>query len=185
MDRPLDEPETVPLVLIEPYAFRLGGHHQRTLLALARAVPGTVVIAPHGIARPTATTLRRAPVTVVAGATVVRARLLLRAAGPLSRQSWAGQKLLRMGRWPDAVRRWPHQITLLARCLVEASALRTARHRAPGTRAGAVTVVVLSASEGLRGTAALLGAGASAVRPRGRHHRGPAAAASGTARPER
>ncbi|MGW6236438.1 hypothetical protein [Streptomyces sp. NPDC055094] len=43
--------------MIEPYAYPLGAHHQRTLLALARARPGTVVIAPEDIARQTAAQL--------------------------------------------------------------------------------------------------------------------------------
>src|SRR5947199_240445 len=51
---------TGPLVLIEPYANRLGGHHQRTLVALAQARPGSLAIAPHGIAHETVTALREA-----------------------------------------------------------------------------------------------------------------------------
>ena len=39
-----------PLVLIEPHAHLGGGHHQRTLTALAAARPGAVVITPQGIA---------------------------------------------------------------------------------------------------------------------------------------
>ncbi|MFD6340227.1 hypothetical protein [Streptomyces sp. NPDC060131] len=141
------------LVLIEPYAYKVGGHHQRTLLALARARPGTLVIAPNGIARPTAAGLREAGAQVVTGAAGCRAGLLLRVAGPLARLSWAGQRMFRSGRQPRAVRRVPHEITLVARCLVEAAALRTARLR--GTGAGAV--VILTASEALHGVAAVLG----------------------------
>ncbi|MEV4975041.1 hypothetical protein [Streptomyces scopuliridis] len=141
------------LVLIEPYAYRLGGHHQRTLLALAQARPGTVVIAPNGIARQTAAGLREAAAQVVTGATGYRAGLLLRVSGLLARLSWAGQRMFRSGRWPRAVRRVPHQITLVARCLVEAAALRTARLQ--GTGAGAV--VILTASEAPHGVAAVLG----------------------------
>ncbi|MEV8335066.1 hypothetical protein [Streptomyces niveus] len=142
-----------PLVLVEPYAYRLGGHHQHALLALARARRGTVVIAPNGIARQTAAALREATAEVVTGGAGVRARVMLRAAGLLARLSWAGQRLFRSARWPLAVRRSPHQITLLARCLVEAAALRTARRRCPE----AAGVVILSASEALHGAAALLG----------------------------
>ncbi|MEV8389156.1 MULTISPECIES: hypothetical protein [unclassified Streptomyces] len=141
------------LVLIEPYAYQLGGHHQRSLLALAQARPGTLVIAPNGIARQTAAGLREAGAQVVTGAAGCRAGLLLRVAGLLARLSWAGQRMLRSGRWPHAVRRIPHQITLVARCLVEAAALRTARLQ--GTGAGAV--VILTASEALHGVAAVLG----------------------------
>lgn len=141
------------LVLIEPYAYRLGGHHQHALLALARAHPGTVVIAPNGIARQTAAALREAKTEVVTGAKGVGARVMLRAAGLLARLSWAAQRVFRSRRWPSSVRRCPHQITLLTRCLVEAAALRTARHRCP--EAGGV--VILSASEALHGAAAVLG----------------------------
>lgn len=35
---------TGPLVLIEPYAHRLGGHHQHALVALAAVGPGAVVV---------------------------------------------------------------------------------------------------------------------------------------------
>ncbi|MFD3921471.1 hypothetical protein [Streptomyces sp. NPDC058595] len=144
---------TGPLVLVEPYAYRLGGHHQHALVALARARRGTVVVAPNGIARQTAAALREAGAVLITGAVGVRARVLLRAAGLLARLSWAGQRLFRSSRWPVAARRSPHQITLLARCLVEAAALRTARRRCPQT-AG---VVILSASEALHGAAVLLG----------------------------
>nr|WSZ99453.1 hypothetical protein OH820_30765 [Streptomyces sp. NBC_00857] len=144
---------TTPLVLIEPYAYRLGGHHQHALFALAQERPGTVVIAPNGIARQTAAALREVGAQLVTGVTGVRARVMLRAAGLLARLSFTGQRLLRSRCWPVAVRRFPHQITLLARCLVEAAALRAARHRCP--EAGGV--VILSASEALHGAAALLG----------------------------
>ncbi|MGW6310009.1 hypothetical protein ACWFRQ_03655 [Streptomyces niveus] len=144
---------TGPLVLVEPYAYRLGGHHQHALLALAQARPGTVVIAPNGIARQTAAALREAEAEVVAGGAGARARVLLRAAGLLARLSWAGQRRFRSSRWPVAVRRSTHQFTLLARCLVEAAALRTVRRRCPE----AAGVVILSASEALHGAAALLG----------------------------
>ncbi|MEU0278786.1 hypothetical protein [Streptomyces sp. NPDC006195] len=144
---------TGSLVLIEQYAYRLGGHHQHALLALARARQGTVVIASNGIARQTAAALREAGAGLVTGGAGVRARVMLRAAGLLARLSFTGQRLLRSRRWPDAVRRSPHQITLIARCLVEAAVLRTARRRCP--EAGGV--VILSASEALHGAAALLG----------------------------
>ncbi|MEV7866141.1 hypothetical protein AB0P17_08575 [Streptomyces sp. NPDC088124] len=144
---------TGSLVLIEPYAYRLGGHHQHALLALARARQGTVVIAPNGIARQTAAALREAGAQLVTGGVGVRAWVMLRAAGLLARLSFTGRRALRSHRWPVAVRRSPHQISLLARCLVEAAALRTARRRCPE----AAEVVILSASEALHGAAALLG----------------------------
>ncbi|WP_237542964.1 MULTISPECIES: hypothetical protein [unclassified Streptomyces] len=64
-----------------------------------------------------------------------------------------GRRLVRSRRWPDRLRRLPHQITLVARCLAEASALRTARSLQPDADA----VVILTASEALHGAAALLG----------------------------
>ncbi|MFC8520437.1 hypothetical protein, partial [Streptomyces sp. NPDC057257] len=54
---------------------------------------------------------------------------------------------------PTAARRFPHQLTLVARCLTEAACIRTGRHVAGGTAA----VVLFSASEALHGAAALLG----------------------------
>lgn len=50
-----------PLVLIEPQAHLGGGHHQRTLTALAAARPGAVVITPQGIANRPGPLLRAAP----------------------------------------------------------------------------------------------------------------------------
>lgn len=135
-----------PLVLIEPYAYRLDGHHLRTLVALARARPGALVIAPNGIAREAASGLREARARLVTAAAGPGGGLLLRAAGVLARLSWAGQRIVRH-------RRWPRQLTMLARCLVEAAALRTARRLAPDAQ----TVVILSANEALHGAAAVLG----------------------------
>ncbi|MCX4821250.1 hypothetical protein OG883_15290 [Streptomyces sp. NBC_01142] len=148
-----DPPLHGPLVLIEPYAYRLGGHHQHALLALAQACPGTLVIAPNGIAQQTAAGLRDTEAQLVTGASGPYACLLLRISGLLARLSWIAQRVFRSHRWPHAVRRSPHQITLIAQCLVEAAALRTARRH--GTGAG--TVVILSGSEALHGAAALLG----------------------------
>ncbi|MFD0499386.1 hypothetical protein [Streptomyces rhizosphaericus] len=136
-----------PFVLIEPYAYRLDGHHLRTLVALARARPGALVIAPNGIARGAASGLREARARLVTGAAGPGGCLLLRAAGVLARLSWAGQRIVRHPRWPL------YQLTVLARCLVEAAALRTARRLAPDAQ----TVVILSANEALHGAAAMLG----------------------------
>ncbi|MEU9603394.1 hypothetical protein [Streptomyces sp. NPDC048057] len=141
------------LVLVEPYAFRRGGHHQHALLALAQARGGTVVIAPNGVARDTLNALHQAGARLVTGAAGLPARAFLWAAGFLAHLSWVGQRLFRSRWWPRAVRRSPHQVTLLARCLVEAAALRTGGRQVSGPRA----VVVLTASEGLHGVAALLG----------------------------
>ncbi len=141
-----------PLVLIEPYAHRLGGHHQHALTALARARPGSLVITPYGVAGDLAP-LREARARVPACPAGPAAAVLLAAAGWAGALSSAGQRAFASRRWPDAVRRAPHQVTLLARCLTEAACLRTARRLAP--EAGAV--VVLSASEALHGATALLG----------------------------
>ncbi|MFI9206124.1 hypothetical protein [Streptomyces sp. NPDC053048] len=140
-----------PLVLIEPGAHRLGGHHPRTLAALAAARPGSVVIAPYGAADPGP--LRQAGARLITGARGPATAVLLAAAQWATAVSAAGQRLFASRRWPLALRRAPHQVTLIARCLTEAACLRTARRlvREPGA------VVVLSASEALHGAAALLG----------------------------
>jgi glycosyltransferase involved in cell wall biosynthesis len=144
---------TGPLVLIEPYANHLGGHHQRTLVALAQARPGSLVIAPHGIATGAVRALREAGARLVTGPAGRVAGVLLAAARLTAGLSAAGQCLFRSRRWPRSLRRLPHQITLLARCLTEASALRAARRLEPDADA----VVILTASEALHGAAALLG----------------------------
>ncbi|KUL50310.1 glycosyltransferase [Streptomyces sp. NRRL S-1521] len=141
------------LVLIEPYAHRSGGHHQRTLVALAQARPGSLVIALHGIARETVTALREAGARLVTAPAGRRAGVLLVASRLASGLSAAGQRLLRSRRWPRRLRRLPHQVTLVARCLSEAAALRCARRLEPAAEA----VVILTASEALHGAAALLG----------------------------
>ncbi|MBH1934112.1 hypothetical protein I5Q34_07355 [Streptomyces sp. AV19] len=140
-----------PLVLIEPGAHRLGGHHPRTLSALAAARGGSVVIAPYGAADPAP--LRQVGARLITGAQGLVAAVLLAAAQWASAVSAAGQRLFASRRWPLALRRSPHQVTLIARCLTEAACLRTARHlvREPGA------VVVLTASEALHGATALLG----------------------------
>ncbi|MFG3410151.1 hypothetical protein [Streptomyces sp. NPDC048142] len=144
---------TGPLVLIEPYADRLGGHHQRTLEALAQARPCSLVIAPHGIAREAMAGLREAGARLVTAPAGHPAAVLLAASRLVAGLSRAGLRVFRSRRWPRFLRRLPHQITLIARCLAEASALRTARRLAPC----AEVVVILSASEALHGAAALLG----------------------------
>ncbi|MFE9455480.1 glycosyltransferase [Streptomyces californicus] len=144
---------TGPLVLIEPYAARLGGHHQRTLVALAQARPGSLVIAPHGVTREAVAALREAGARLVTVPTGHPAAVLLAASRLAVGLSAAGQRAFRSRRWPRLVRRLPHQITLIARCLTEASALRCARRLEPCPDA----VVILTASEALHGAAALLG----------------------------
>jgi hypothetical protein len=144
---------TGPLVLIEPYAYRLGGHHQRTLVALTQARPCSLVIASHGIVREAVAALREAGARLVTAPAGHPAAVLLAASRLAAGLSRAGLRVFRSRRWPRFLRRLPHQITLIARCLAEASALRTARRLEPGAEA----VVILSASEALHGAAALLG----------------------------
>ncbi|MFF8577284.1 hypothetical protein ACF05R_01015 [Streptomyces albidoflavus] len=141
-----------PMVLIEPYAHRGGGHHQRTLAALAAARPDSLIVAPGGLSEDSAP-LVRSGARLATDPTGPAAEILRAAAQAAVRVSAAGRKVFASRRWPQAVRRSPHQITLLARCLTEAACLRTARHLAPR----ASSVVILSASEALHGMAALLG----------------------------
>ncbi|MYS42570.1 glycosyltransferase [Streptomyces sp. SID5998] len=144
---------TGPLVLIEPHAHRLGGHHQRTLVGLAEARPGSLVIAPHGIAPEMVPVLRETGARLAIAPAGRRAAVLLAAGRAAAGLSMAGQRIFRSRRWPSLVRRLPHQVTLVARCLTEASALRSARRLQPVADA----VVILTASEALHGAAALLG----------------------------
>ncbi|WP_431774881.1 glycosyltransferase [Streptomyces cucumeris] len=144
---------TRPLVLIEPYANRQGGHHQRTLVALAQARPGSLVIAPHGAVSEVVGALREAGARLVTGPAGPTAAVLLAASRLAAGLSAAGQSLFGSRRWPLCLRRLPHQVTLIARCLTEASALRSAGR----LESGADAVVILTASEALHGAAALLG----------------------------
>ncbi|GAB7105285.1 hypothetical protein JCM4814A_35990 [Streptomyces phaeofaciens JCM 4814] len=140
-----------PLVLIEPYAHRGGGHHQHTLTGLA-TTGASLVVAPAGLNEDRGP-LARSGARIAAGPDGAAARFLLAAARTAERVSTASRRAFTSRRWPRPIRRLPHQVTLLARCLTEAACLRTARRLAP--RASAV--VILSASEGLHGLASLLG----------------------------
>ncbi|MCC3317878.1 MULTISPECIES: hypothetical protein [Nocardia] len=121
-------------VLIEPYADRVGGHYQHTVDALAAARPDSLILTPPWMRGPAAHAL-------AAGAAVVR--VLAIGSGWLLGPRW----------WPVRLRRLPHQVELVRRCLVEAAYLRTAR--LDGGRNAAV--VILTASEGLHILAAVLG----------------------------
>lgn len=140
-----------PLVLIEPYAHQGGGHHQRTLAALAATRP-SLVVALGGLNEDLGP-LARSGTRIAAGPAGWTAKILLTAARVAARVSAAGRRAFASRSWPQGVRRFPHQVTLLTRCLTEAACLRTARHLAPQ----AAAVVILSASEALHGAAALLG----------------------------
>lgn len=139
------------LVLIEPGAHRPGGHRDHALAALAAAHGNTLVIAPSWVAAQTRAALLGAGAWLTAPAG--KAPALLAAAATTAALAAAARRVFASRRWPAAVRRLPHQTTLLARCLAEAACVRTSR-RLTG---GAGTVVVLSASEALHGAAGLLG----------------------------
>jgi len=142
---------TQALVLVEPNAAQPAGHHHGLLTALARAHPAAVVIAPRGITAETRDAL-----------TATGTRLLQRPSGGAvvlhvaAAITWnvAGAALIafRSQRWPRMVRRMPHQITALARCLTESAAVRTARAQVP-----AAPVVVLSAGDALHTAVGVLG----------------------------
>jgi hypothetical protein len=121
-----------PLVLVEPYTHRPGGHWHRTLNAVAAAavVSGRIacVIAPNGVTANTAVNLQAAGAVVVDGHGFRgEAALLLSAAGGVTAVSAALGQLPGRHHLPLPVRRLPHQLTLVARCLAEAASLRTAR----------------------------------------------------------
>ncbi|QDO05014.1 glycosyltransferase family 4 protein [Streptomyces sp. S1D4-23] len=143
---------TAALVLVEPGAHRPGGHRNRTLTALATAHGNAVVVAPYGIADETRTALQAAGARL-AGPTGMLPSVLAAAGMYTAALAAAGRHVFASRRWPRALRRLPHQVTLLARCLVEASCVRTGRRLTGGT----ASVVVLSASEALHGAAGLLG----------------------------
>lgn len=140
------------LVLVEPGAHRMGGHRHRTLTALARAHGNALVIAPYGVTAETSAALKEAGAHVTDPIRALPAVLAAAGTGASSLAA-VGMRAFASHRWPTAVRRLPHQVTLLARCLVEAACIRTA-HRLTGDTA---TVVVLTASEALHGVAGLLG----------------------------
>lgn len=144
---------TKALVLVEPGAHRPGGHRHRTLTALAQAHGGAVVVAPYGVTAETASALAIARARVAARPYRAVAAGLLAASTTAAALAAIGRRGFASRRWPTTLRRVPHQITLLARCLTEAACVRTAHHLAGGR----ATVVVLSASEALHGLVGLLG----------------------------
>ncbi|WP_234432697.1 hypothetical protein [Streptomyces sp. MUSC 125] len=95
------------LVLIEPYAHRGGGHHQRTLATLASARPDSLVIAPGGLSEDLVP-LVRAGTRVAVGPAGPAAKILLATARAAARVSAAGQQVFACRCWPLAVRRSPH-----------------------------------------------------------------------------
>ncbi|MGW1617058.1 hypothetical protein ACWCQZ_48455 [Streptomyces sp. NPDC002285] len=143
---------TAALVLVEPGAHRPGGHRGHALTALAAAHGNTVVVAPYGVAAETRDALLAAGARVTVPTGTVPAGLAV-ASTYTAAFAAAARRVFASRRWPGAVRRLPHQVTLLARCLAEAACVRTGRRITGGTGA----VVVLSASEALHGAAGLLG----------------------------
>ncbi|MFE2320423.1 hypothetical protein ACFXC8_46615 [Streptomyces sp. NPDC059441] len=139
------------LVLVEPGAHRAGGHRHGTLTALAAAHGKVLVLAQYGVAAESAIALEKAGARVT-GPVGRLPDMLAAGAVVAERLAGAGRRAFASRSWPAVVRRVPHQVTLLARCLVEAACVRTA-HRL----AGGAAVVVLSASEALHAAAGLLG----------------------------
>lgn len=139
------------LVLIERDATSLGGHWYRAALALTRAARhrgrSVAVVALGGIDAHACAELTRAGAEVITSPD--RAALTARVLHHLARR---GIQTSRAARRPCRHRRFPHQITLLARCAAEAAALRVAADREPGA-----VPILLSASEGLPALTALWG----------------------------
>ena len=137
-------------MLIERDTNHIGGHWYPAALALTHAARRqgrpVVLIALNGIDEHARAELRRAgaQLTIKPAASALEARALHLLARIGTRVS---ARLRRFARH----RRFPHQITLLSRCAAEAAALRIAAEL-PGA-----VPVLLTASEGLPGLAALLG----------------------------
>ncbi|MFJ9381450.1 hypothetical protein [Streptomyces sp. NPDC101455] len=141
------------MVLVEPNAHRVSGHHHGALVALTRAVPGALVVALNGITAESRSMIEAAGCRITTRARGPAAVVLLAAAIGAAAVADLGLAVFASRRWPTRVRRVPHQVTALARCLAEAAAVRTARALA----GPAAPVIVLSAGEALHGLAAVLG----------------------------
>lgn len=156
MTTPQSDKDRPPaLVLIEPYAHRTGGHWRHALPALAGSGMPVVAVVLNGISPSSRAALLAAGATVAMRPPLrcVSGWVLLAAGRTFDR---CAQALLavtrRQPRWPVRLRRLPHQIMMLSRCLVEAASLRTGRALAPGA-----TEIVLTASETLHTLAAAWG----------------------------
>lgn len=141
-----------PLALVEPHADRRNGHPSRTLLALAQAHGNAHVIVPPSTAPGLFNDLQQANAHVVTRAIGRRSRLLAVVGHAVNGAGVSTGRIVRSKRWPDRLRRVPHQVTLLGRCLEEAAAVRTAHRLRPGT-----AVVVLTAAPGLHRLVGRLG----------------------------
>jgi glycosyltransferase involved in cell wall biosynthesis len=150
------------IVLIEPWADRPAGHWHHALAGLARAQQQAggapaIVVALNGIAPVTRRELAgTGAVLAVRPPPSCPAGWLLMAAARAA--AGTARALLSLTRrrpgLPVPVRRFPHQVTMISRCLTEAASLRTGRALAPG-----VPRVILTASEALHTTAAVAGGG--------------------------
>ncbi|WP_262391761.1 glycosyltransferase family 1 protein [Nocardiopsis sp. CNR-923] len=136
-------------MLVEP-ATEHAGHWQDALVHLAAAATGeghqAVVVTLNGLPAHIHGILREHGAFVLTRPGGSAGRLLLSFGKTAHRVAAIARRLL-----PH--RRSPHQITLVARCLIEAASLRTSRHllgSVPGV------VVILTASEALHGMAYLL-----------------------------
>lgn len=146
-------------VLIEPYAGRPAGHWHQALTALAHAAEGrgtpAVVVVLNGITTATRESLASmgAIVAVRPPARCAKAWLLLAAGRAAGAAAGGMLRATRRFRFlPAPVRRAPHQITMVSRCLVEAASLRTGTALVPGA-----PQVIMTASETLHFTAAAWG----------------------------
>lgn len=140
-----------PVVLIERDPTRIGGHWYRAAVALTHAARAehrrVVLVALDGIDSHARSELASAGAEIITAPArgVIGARALHRLAGQAMRLSAAARQAVRH-------RRFPHQVTLLARCAAEAAALRTAADHVRDA-----VPILLTASEALPGLAALLG----------------------------
>lgn len=111
-----------------------------------------MVITPYGVAGQMRAALEAAGARVT-GPTGAGPAVLAAAGTYAAALAVSGRRAFSSRRWPGAVRRLPHQVMALSRCLTEAACVRTGRRLTGGT----ANVVVLSASEALHGTVGLLG----------------------------
>jgi glycosyltransferase involved in cell wall biosynthesis len=139
------------LVLIEPRADRVGGHRQRTLVALARTHGNTLLVTPKGATAETAAALAAAGATATTPSGLIPGALVV-AAIAANAVARGARRALSLPYAPNRLRRVPGQVELIAFCLTEAACVRTARGAGRS-----VPVVVLSASEALHAAAAWLG----------------------------
>ena len=145
---------TRPMALIEPHADQGGGHHCRTLLALAHAHGNALIVAPPLTPASVREQLAATGAELATGPRGLAAVLLKSAAKLVAVAELVTGAVFVARRWPDRLRRTPHQFALLASALREAAAVRTARRLRLDP-----TVVILTAVPGLHALVGLLGGG--------------------------